>query len=484
MSDLVRLSIDGHEVEVPAGTSVLEAAKQAGVLIPHYCYHPGLPVVGSCRMCLVDVEKSPKPVPSCATPVAPGMVVHVGSDQARAARTAVLEFLLINHPLDCPICDKSGECSLQDYTLHEGRAQGRYEDYAKRYNPVEDFGPDILYVPNRCILCTRCVRFMEDVARQPALNVEERGDRAHIGVFEGRQLDHPWSGNVVDLCPVGSLLSKDFLNKARVWDFDRTASVCTGCTQGCNVYLETRDNQVVRVKPRPNPDVNRWWMCDVGRLNYEWMNRGDRIEAPLVRQGGRLAPVDWEAALERAAEALGAADGPWVALVSPGASCEALEAAARLLSLHSGSGAFRVAEGPEAPLPGVPDLALRRERAPNVHGALAAGFSRDWAAAVERARSAALVLVLGDDLHEVPEPLTTGALVYVGTVLPDAARAAAVVLPGANAAEEEGTFVNLRGVRQRYDQAKAPPGMARPAAWILESLRAAAASRVGGGARA
>ena len=483
MSDLVKLTIEGQEVEVPAGTSVLEAAKLTGVLIPHYCYHPGLPVAGSCRMCLVDVEKSPKPVPSCATPVAPGMVVHVNSEQAQAARRSVLEFLLINHPLDCPICDKAGECTLQDYTFQEGRAAGRYADYPKRYNPVEDFGPDILYVPNRCVLCTRCVRFMEDVAREPALNVEERGDRAHIGVFEGRELDHPWAGNVVDLCPVGSLLSKDFLNKARVWDFDKTPSVCAGCTQGCNVVLETRENAVVRVRPRPNPDVNKFWMCDEGRLNYAWLNRSDRIEAPLVRQGDRLVPADWEQALERAAELMGAVDGPWVGLVSPGASSEALEAAAALLALRGGSGAFRVREGPEAPLAGVADLALRKERAPNVHGALAAGFSRDWAAAVERARSAGLVLALDDALAGVAAPLTQGRLVYVGTVLPEVARSAAVVLPCANVAEEEGTFQNLRGVKQRYAQAKTPPGMARPAAWVLGELRAALVSRVGGGAR-
>jgi len=479
MTDLVKLTIEGREVEVPAGTSVLEAAKQTGVLIPHYCYHPGLPVAGSCRMCLVDVEKSPKPVPSCATPVAAGMVVRVSSEPAKAARRAVLEFLLINHPLDCPICDKAGECTLQDYTFQEGRDAGRYAEYAKRYNPVEDFGPDVLYVPNRCVLCTRCVRFMEDVAKEPTLNVEERGDRAHIGIFEGRQLDHPWAGNVVDLCPVGSLLSKDFLNKARVWDFDKTASVCPGCTQGCNVVLETRENVVVRVRPRPNPEVNRWWMCDEGRLKYGWLNRSDRIEVPLVRQADRLVPVDWEQALERAAELMGAADGAWVGLVSPGASCEALEAASGLLALRGGAGAFRVHEGAEAPLAGVPDLALRKERAPNVNGALAAGFTRDWGGAVERARSAALVLALDEDLADLTGPLTTGRLVYVGTVLPEAARGAAVVLPSANMAEEEGSFVNLRGLKQPYLQAKSPPGMARPAAWILAELQGALAARVG-----
>jgi NADH-quinone oxidoreductase subunit G len=484
MSEPVRLTIEGHEVEVPAGTSILEAAKQVGVLIPHYCYHPALQVAGSCRMCLVDVEKSPKPLPSCATPVAPGMVVRVSSEQARAARRAVLEFLLINHPLDCPICDQAGECELQDYTFQEGRAAGRYGDYAKRFNPVEEFGPDVLYVPNRCILCTRCVRFMEEVAQEPTLNVSERGDRAHIGVAEGQPLDHPWAGNVVDLCPVGSLISKDFLHKARVWDLDKTPSVCGGCTQGCNVTLETRDNAVLRVKPRPNAAVNRWFICDEGRLRYDWLNRADRIEAPLVLREGRLVPADWDRALQRAAEVMAAAEAPWVSLVSPGASCEALEGAAALLALRGGAGAFRVAEGPEAPLAGVPDLALRAERAPNVHGALAAGFTREWSGALDRARRAGLVLVLDDDLSAVGSPVTSGALVYVGTVLPPAARGAAVVLPCANLAEEEGTFENLRGLRQRYLQAKAPPGMARSAAWILAQLLAALTARVGSGAGA
>ena len=209
----VTLTIEGRQVTVPAGTTILEAAKAAGILIPHYCYHPGLPVAGVCRMCLVDVEKAPKLAPSCATAVAEGQVVHVHSEKALEARQGVLEMLLINHPLDCPICDQAGECELQDFVFQEGQASTRYSEYAKRYNPVEDFGPDVLYVPNRCILCTRCVRFMEDVAETPVLNVSERGDRAYIGISEEQKLDHAWSGNVVDLCPVGSLLSKDFLHK-------------------------------------------------------------------------------------------------------------------------------------------------------------------------------------------------------------------------------------------------------------------------------
>ena len=469
MSDLVTLTVEGREVEVPAGTSVLEAAKLAGVLVPHYCYHPSLPVAGVCRMCLVEIEKQPKLAASCATPVAAGMVVHVESAQAKAARQAVLEFLLINHPLDCPICDQAGECELQNYVYQEGRSGTRYGEYAKRFNPVEEFGPDVLYVPNRCILCTRCVRFMEDVAEEPVLNVSERGDRAYIGVAQGQPLDHAWSGNVVDLCPVGALLSKDFLHKARAWDLDKTASICPGCTQGCNVQLETRDGQVVRVRPRPNMDVNRYFMCDEGRLGYQWLNRADRLDVPMMRDGaGKLAPTGWEQALARAAELAGGASGA-VGLVSAGASCEALEEAAKLLKSLGGRGAFRVRTGDERPLAGIPDLALRAERAPNVHGALEAGFTRDWDGTLSAARSAPLVLVLDDPLDGVDA--AGRSLVYIGTALPDAARAhAAVVLPCANMAEEDGTFRNIQGRVQAYSQAKPAPGMARPAAWILAEL--------------
>src|SRR6059036_2435685 len=263
------------------------------------------------------------------------MVVRTQAPAAKDARQSVLELLLINHPLDCPICDQAGECELQDYVFQEGRAGTRYADYAKRYSPVEDFGPDVLYVPNRCILCTRCVRFMEDVAQEPVLNVSERGDRAYIGIHSEGRLDHPWAGNVVDLCPVGSLLSKDFLHKARAWELDKAASICTGCSQGCNVTLDTRENVVVRVRPRPNLDVNRYFICDHGRANYRWMNRGDRIEAPLVRRGGaesELHATDWDEAFARVLGILRGASGKAVALVSPGASVEALTLAKRLLS--------------------------------------------------------------------------------------------------------------------------------------------------------
>jgi NADH-quinone oxidoreductase subunit G len=481
---LVTLTIDGVPVSVPPGTLVIEAAKQAGVLVPHYCYHPGLPVAGVCRMCLVAVEKAPKLQIACATSVTEGMVVHTQAPAAKAARMGVLELLLINHPLDCPICDQAGECELQDFTFQEGRPATRYSpEYAKRFNPVEDFGPDVLYVPNRCILCTRCVRFMEDVAQEPVLNVSERGDRAYVGIHPEARLDHPWAGNVVDLCPVGSLLSKDFLHKARAWELDKTASVCTGCAQGCNVTLDTRDNVVVRVRPRPNLDVNRYFICDHGRMNYRWTNRGDRIEAPLVKRGGELHATDWDEALAHAATLLRGATGQAVALVAPRASTEALFLARALFQGFTWTGAFQVVMGEEVPLAGVPNLALRAERAPNVAGAELLRYGRDYRAALAAAESAAVVLVLDEPETTVR---TAGVLLYLGTVLPDAARAADVVFPMANVAEEDGTYVNRDGRVQRYWQAKPAPGMVRPAWWVLSELAAALGrgERVGSAAAA
>ena len=480
---MVTLSIEGRSVTVPQGTSILEAAKLAGVLVPHYCYHPGLPVAGVCRMCLVEVDKMPKLAPGCATAVAEGQVVHVHSEKALEARKGVLEMLLINHPLDCPICDQSGECELQDYTFQEGRKDSRYRE-PKRFNPVEDFGGDVLYVANRCILCTRCVRFMDDVAGDAVLNVSERGDRAIISKFEGADLTHPWAANVVDLCPVGALLSKDFLNKARAWELDRAASVCPNCTQGCNAVLETRDNTVVRMKPRPNDDVNKFYLCDEGRLNYRWINRTDRAEQPMVRSNGALARAGWEPAIAAAAALLKGKRA--FVLASPNLSNEALFLLSSLIKTTGGAGAFRVERGAEAPLAGVEDLALRAERAANVIGAEMLGFAKsDNPLSGIRAGD---VLIVAD--HEFGNSAdAAGAevlrriadeckVIVIGTTLSGALAGADIVLPITNFAEEEGTFTNIRGRVQRFFQAKAAPGLARPSWFVLSDLVAA----VGGAA--
>ena len=469
MSDqkLVNLTIEGRPVSVPEGTTILEAAKTAGVLIPHYCYHPGLKIAGVCRMCLVEVEKMPKLAPSCATTVGEGQVVHVYSQKALDARKGVLELLLINHPLDCPICDQAGECELQDYTFQEGRADSRYRE-PKRFNPAEDFGGDVLYVTNRCILCTRCVRYMGDVAGDRALCVEERGDRAHIGIAPDHDLSHPWAANVVDLCPVGALVSKDFLNKARALELDRTASVCPNCSQGCNITLETRDANVVRMKPRTNTAVNQFYLCDEGRLNYQWINRDDRLEVPVV--AGK--PATWEQALAAAGAAL---KGGAAHVVAHGSlSNEALW----LLKQAAGTGTFRVASGAEAPLPGVPDLALRADRTPNATGAELLGFRR---ADQPLAGAGRVVVIAGDDLGGLDTAALSGATAVIAlcTVLPKGLPSGAIVLPIANFAEEEGTFTNLRGRVQRFLQARPAPGHAR-ASWSVLSDLAAAAGKKGG----
>ncbi|MGE5927568.1 MAG: 2Fe-2S iron-sulfur cluster-binding protein [Gemmatimonadota bacterium] len=472
--ELVSVTIEGATVSVPKGMTIIEAAKQAGILIPHYCYHPSLPSPAVCRMCLVEVEKAPKLLPACVTTVTDGQVVHVNSPVAKKAREGVLEFLLINHPLDCPICDQAGECELQDYVFQEGRAGTRYAEYAKRYNPVEEFGPDVLYVANRCILCTRCVRFMDDVAKAPVLNVSERGDRAFIGISPDQALDHAWSGNVVDLCPVGSLISKDFLHKARAWDLDKTPSICPGCTQGCNMSLETRDNVVVRLRPRPNLEVNRHFMCDYGRLDYRWMNRGDRIEAPLLRQGERHVAVDWDVALDALGSRVAKAAST-VILATGRASVESLGLVRRLARSGAVTAAIRVPLGDEAPLEGVPDLALRRERVPNLHGAALLGYGPEWGDALRAAATADLVLLLDVQLSEDEERAlsgATGALVILGTVITGVDRRAELVLPVTSMAEENGVYVNRDHRAQRYHQARPAPGMARPAWWVAGEVLA------------
>jgi NADH-quinone oxidoreductase subunit G len=315
---------------------------------------------------------------------------------------------------------------------------------------------------------------MEDIAQEPVLNISERGDRAYVGIHPDARLDHPWAGNVVDLCPVGSLLSKDFLHKARAWELDKTASVCPGCSQGCNVTLDTRDNIVVRIRPRPNLAVNSYFMCDHGRMHYRWLNRGDRIEAPLVREvDGSHRAVDWGEAIDRAAHILRGVGGPAVALVSPRASTEALFLARAVFADLEWTGSFQAVMGEEAPLRGVPNLALRAERVPNATGAELLGYHRDYARALAAVERAAVALVL-DDPQVVVRP--AGALIYLGTVLPDdagaAARSADVVFPITNIAEEEGSFVNRDGRVQRYWQAKPAPGMAQPAWWVLSEILA------------
>ena len=478
----VTLTIDGRRVTVPEGTSLLHAAEEIGVEVPHYCYHPALSAPAQCRLCLVDVEGAPKPMPSCVTQAQDGQVVRTDEGLAREMRKGVLEFYLINHPLDCPICDQSGECKLQDYVHSEGRAHGRGVE-PKRVFGRDDFGGDILFYGDRCVMCTRCVRFMEEMAQDPVLTVVERGDRAVIDTFFEQGLkDSPYSGNIVDICPVGALVSKDFLHKARAWDLDHTPSVCPNCSQGCNVDIHTRDNVVHRLKPRENPEVNGHWMCDYGRDRYEWMNRSDRIEEPFVRGDDGWSAPGWHAVLASLRERLETCRGAVNAVASAHASNEDLGALREFVEqLGGGDIVYRSPRAPdEVPLPGFPVLTRRRDLAPNRRGAELLGLRRvgsDEATGGldEVADGAGVLIVLGDELADQPEDFGSRAelFVYLGAHPAPAARNAHFVLPVTTFAEQEGTFTNVQTRVQRFEPALRPAGDAQPAWQVLGSLAAA-----------
>ena len=280
----------GKSVEVENGTTVIRAAAQAGIEVPHFCWHPGLSVAGNCRMCLVEIEKMPKLAIACATQVADGMVVHVNSAKAVEARKAILEFILINHPLDCPICDEAGECNLQDYTYSHGPGQSAFAETKNKKPKRVPLGPNVVYDAERCILCSRCIRVMDEIVKNPTLTFVERGDRVFIDTFPGKELNDPYSMNVIDVCPVGALTNREYRFKARVWEMSSTEGICTGCARGCNINIWVRNNEILRLTPRHNPDVNSYWMCDNGRLNsFKHVNSETRLNSPMIRKDGCTA---------------------------------------------------------------------------------------------------------------------------------------------------------------------------------------------------
>src|SRR5574341_1820867 len=298
------LKIDGVEVTVPAQTTIIEAARAAGIEIPRYCYHPGLSVVGQCRMCQVEVEKMPKLAIACNTPVADGMVVSTSSPKVEKARRAVLEFYLLNHPLDCPICDKGGACPLQDYTLAYGPGESRSVEEKVRRVKHRVLGPHVVFDAERCILCTRCIRFCHEIPKTGELGVFSRGDGSEINLFPGKALDNAYSGNVIDLCPVGALTSREYRFRSRPWDLVRhTDSVCPLCSNGCNAILDVRHRQrgeeLLRIRPRENQAVNRWWMCDEGRFTFTYLTDPARLRLPMWREGSGHVEIGWEELLNR-----------------------------------------------------------------------------------------------------------------------------------------------------------------------------------------
>jgi NADH-quinone oxidoreductase subunit G len=301
---MVEIELDGQKVEVAEGSMVMHAAEKAGTYIPHFCYHKKLSIAASCRMCLVDVEKAPKPMPACATPVTQGMIVRTRSDKAVTAQKSVMEFLLINHPLDCPICDQGGECQLQDLAVGYGGTTSRYEE-EKRVVFHKEVGPLIsMEEMSRCIHCTRCVRFGQEVAGQMELGMSNRGEHAEIETFLGKTIDSELSGNMIDICPVGALTSKPFRYSARTWELSRRKSVAAHDSSGANLIVQVKSNQVMRVVPLENEDVNECWIADRDRFSYEALNGSERLTQPMLKQGGEWKEVDWQTALEYVANGL------------------------------------------------------------------------------------------------------------------------------------------------------------------------------------
>jgi NADH-quinone oxidoreductase subunit G len=296
----VKISLDGIQYEVDSKKTIIEAAKENGVIIPHFCWHEKLSPAGNCRMCLVEVEKMPKLAIACMTQVADGMVVHSQNERVINAREAVMEFILINHPLDCPICDEAGECKLQDYSYKYSTGFSRFvEDKVHKPKRVE-VGPRVMLDAERCIMCSRCIRFCDEIAGEHQLQFVERGDHVELTTFPGKELDNPYSMNVVDICPVGALTNKDFRFKSRVWEMSFTESVCTGCARGCNIDIGVRNNEILRLTPRKNDDVNSVWMCDHGRMDtWKNVNAEDRIKSPKIRKDGNLVGVGWDEAIAK-----------------------------------------------------------------------------------------------------------------------------------------------------------------------------------------
>jgi NADH-quinone oxidoreductase subunit G len=480
-----KLTIDGKEIEVAPGTNLIEAARQAGIEIPHYCYHPGLSIAGQCRLCMVDIEKAPRPTIACNTEAADGMVVMTQTDRVKETRRSVMEYHLINHPLDCPVCDQAGECWLQIYYMKHGLYEPRMADEKVHKPKAVPLGPHVMLDAERCILCSRCVRFCDEITKTGELGIFNRGDHSEIGLFPGTELDNKYSGNVVDICPVGALTDRDFRFQVRVWYLDSAKSICPGCARGCNIDVHVNrrrphhagGRRVARLKPRYNAEVNRWWMCDEGRYGFGTVDDASRLLAP-ARRGGD-GDLSWDEAIAEIAAALGRFAPDEIAVVaSPAMANEDLAALRRLVDRR---GITRV--GFRVP-PAVPgdgdDFLIRADKNPNTRGAELLGLDGDVAEILAAARAGRVkcLLVFDHDLlasawppAEVAAALrAVPTLVFVGRNASGTSALAHYVLPAAAWVEREGTFTNFEGRVQRFRAALDPVGAARPEWEILGRL--------------
>jgi NADH-quinone oxidoreductase subunit G len=492
-----KLTVDGRQVEVPAGTRLIEACKAAGVVVPHFCYHPGLSVAGNCRMCMVEIEMGGRSrvAASCVEPAVDGMTVRTASPEVQDTRQGVMEFLLLNHPIDCPYCDCAGECKLQDYYMDWGAVDtGSRRETEPVHKPKrQEIGPHVMLDSERCVLCTRCVRFTQEVTGTHELGVEERGSHSTLHLAEGKRLDNAYSGNVVDLCPVGALTDRTFRFQRRVWFLQKADSICPGCSRGCNTEIhfdlkrdyknESSGRRAIRLKPRFNEQVNQWWLCDEGRYGFEAIDQG-RLERPLVLRQGVVSATDVEDALSEAARLLDdmARRHPeqLAVLFSPDMSSEALLAARSLFldQLKIPRADFALSQAPAAlddgflhtddPHPnrkGCEQLKLKR-------GAFADGGLLDE---IRQGHVKGLVCfrwdlpaLLGAEARELLGKLKL--LIVLGTHQQDWHGLANLQVPVAMYAEQSGTFVNVQGKAQRFHAAFPPLGEAMGEVELLVEL--------------
>ncbi len=501
--ETVTLTIDSRQVTVEKGKTVLQAAIESGVSVPYYCYHPGISIDGSCRVCIVKIEKMPKLQTSCSTTCTDGMVVTTRSPEVDAARAGVFEFLLVNHPLDCPVCDKGGECPLQDFSYSFGPDESRME-FPRRVFDGEgvkgdvDFGPTLMLNRQRCIMCTRCKRFMSDVDGDAQINIIDRGYGSEIATFQEEGVHSLLSGNLVDVCPVGAITTRDYRFKSRPWDNPNAAdTICTDCSKGCNTtaWLKAKPewakgSRLIRLTPRFNPDVNGYWMCDIGRFGYHWVEGDDRLRRPMVRDTAGLHPTSWHELMPKLRERLtaaGRANPEGVRfLLSAHASHEEFFLFRRLteeLLGPSGPSAISVTwRVTEKQQPAATQFKIPSVDAPNVNGARLFGFVPGQSgdpqgmadvSALRTAVAAGEVTILYvydpgcagsmGDTQWIVDARTSGhlpLLVVQGVLMTDLARVADFVLPGAASIEKQASYTNDQGRLQSSSRALPPPGEA------------------------
>ena len=468
-----KVTINDTEIEVEKGTTILKAAAQAGYEVPHFCYHPALSIPANCRMCLVEVDGAPNLEPACYSEVTDGMIVRTKSERVVKAQKSVLEFILLNHPVDCPICDQAGECKLQDYYVAYDAQESRLRTEKNQKVKVFPIGPEVLYDGERCILCTRCIRFCEEITGTNELTLVQRGDSAEIRTFPGKELDNAYSVCTADICPVGALTSRDFRFKCRVWLLTSTDSVCTGCSNGCNIHLEHFRNETQRYRPRYNPEVNDYWMCDEGRLTYKDIHQ-DRLLRPMSNG----AALNWHGVTERASKKLGRAlDGDGAAsfgfVLSPQASCEDLHLAKRFTEEVLGTQRLYLGGKPDG---AEDDFLIRSDKNPNRQGvaSIFGDLDRlgDVAKLIDDIESGAVTTLYmmetqlpvdGDTKERFIAALDKLDLfVLQAQHHGDLSSKAHLALPACSHAETEGTFVNFNGIAQPFEQAFAPHGDSLP----------------------